>query len=68
MAHSYEPKAAQREAALDLLSTIAPDADAQQAQEFIRAFELNPNAFSWDYATSAKAQAAAWKSTLRRRF
>jgi hypothetical protein len=28
----------QREAALDLLETIAPDAGAQQAQEFVRAF------------------------------
>jgi hypothetical protein len=28
----------QREAALDLLETIAPDADAPQAQELVRAF------------------------------
>jgi hypothetical protein len=28
----------QREAAIDLLETIAPDADAQQAQELVRAF------------------------------
>jgi len=33
---------AQREDALDLLSILAPDVDAQQAQEFVRAFS-NPN-------------------------
>ena len=33
---------AQREDALDLLELLAPDADAQQAQEFVRAFS-NPN-------------------------
>lgn len=36
---------AQREAALDLLQSIAPDADAQQAQEFVRAFIHNPDGF-----------------------
>ena len=38
MAYISDTYTRQRKAALDLLETIAPDADAQQAQEFVRAF------------------------------
>jgi hypothetical protein len=38
MAYISDTYTRQREAALDLLETIAPDADAQQAQEFVRTF------------------------------
>jgi hypothetical protein len=38
MAYISDTYTRQRGAALDLLQTIAPDADAQQAQELVRAF------------------------------
>lgn len=34
----YSYRDAQTESALDLFEQLAPDADAQQAQEFVRAF------------------------------
>ena len=38
MAYISDTYTRQRQAAFDLLEAIAPDADAQQAQEFVRAF------------------------------
>jgi hypothetical protein len=61
MAYISDTYTRQREAALDLLETIAPDADAQQAQEFVRAFiYANLPKISQEEDTSPRKQGAYW--------